>query len=203
MKKLILFGGTFDPVHLGHITVAEHAVKKLCADEVVFIPAKRSPHKKVFPNATDACRYEMIKLAVDGIENFSVSDIELTRPDPSYTIDTVREFIKKYEGSVGLYWLIGADAICDLDKWHRIEELVDICSVCIMHRAGFDRPDLEPLKRSLSPDRVRKLESNVISTPLIDISSTEIRSRLALGEDIGNMVNKKVLSYILKHALYR
>ena len=203
MKKLVLFGGTFDPVHLGHIIVAEHAAKILRADEVIFIPAKRSPHKKVFPNATDACRYEMVKLAIEGIKIFCVSDLELTRPDPSYTIDTVEEFIRKYEDSVDIYWLIGADAVEELDKWHKIEELVDKCSICVMYRAGFDRPDLKTLQGVLSPDRIKKLEQNEISTPLIDISSTEIRSRLALGGDISHLVDKKVLSYILKHGLYR
>lgn len=202
MDKIVLFGGTFDPVHCGHIKVAAHASEKIGADKVIFIPAKRSPHKKVFPVASDIDRFEMIQIAVADKDNFHVSDCELKRGDPSYTLDTVKYFRKQYLQACELYWLVGADTITDLDKWYCIEELVDICNLCVMYRAGFGRPDLKSLKETLGDDRVSKLEQNVIATPLIDVSSTAIREKNALGEDICGMVDENVLAYIKKTGLY-
>lgn len=203
MKKIVLFGGSFDPVHCGHMEVAAHSAEQIGADEVIFIPAKRSPHKKVFPAANASHRFEMIRIAVADKENFRVSDCELNRDDPSYTIDTVNYFREKYSQGCQLYWLVGADTIKDLDKWYHIEELVDLCNLCVMYRAGFDRPKLKSLEATLGVSRVSKLEKNIISTPLIDISSTEIRRKIASNEDICGMVDEKVLAYIKKTGLYR
>ena len=125
--RIILFGGTFDPVHLGHTTVAAFAAEQIGADEVVFIPAKRSPHKNVFPVASGALRVEMLRLALGGTAKFSVSSCELERPAPSYTFETLSMFAGRYGPKSQLYWLVGADDLCDLGCWHRVDDVLDLC----------------------------------------------------------------------------
>ena len=116
-KKIILFGGSFDPIHTGHLRVAHHALKELGADELIFIPARRSPHKTDLPTP-GAHRFAMIAKAIDGIDSFSVSDCELLRPEPSYTLDTVGLSRVQVGSDVVLHWLIGADQLADLEKWY-------------------------------------------------------------------------------------
>ena len=201
-KKIILFGGSFDPVHCGHVRVAKFAAKMLCADQVVFIPAKRSPHKSEGPGATGQQRLTMIDLAIADIESFTTSDCELQREEPSYTLDTVKHFRKKFGSDTVLYWLIGADTITDLHRWYGVDELIDICNLCVMHRGGFQEPDFSIAAKHFTPERLLKLESNVISTPLIDVSSTNIRQCVRSGQDISNMVGQAVARYIAENMLY-
>jgi len=201
-ERILLFGGTFDPVHLGHTTVAAFAATETGADQVVFIPARRSPHKNVFPVASDEARMDMLRLAVEGAAGFTVSSCELERPDPSYTVETVRMFAGQYGPGAELYWLVGADAVGDLWRWHRAREILDMCNVCVMHRAGYPPPDLEQLWR-LGSERVEKLRKHVIAAPLIDISSTQVRRKIAAGEDVSGLLCPAVLDYIEKNGLYR
>ena len=200
--RIILFGGTFDPVHLGHTTVAAFAAEQIGADEVVFIPTKRSPHKNVFPVASGASRVEMLRLALSGTANFSVSSCELERPDPSYTFATVSMFAGRYGPESQLYWLVGADAVVDLGRWHRVERVLDMCNLCVMYRAGYPEPDFSRLA-CLGAERVEKLSKNAIATPLVDISSTEIRRKLAAAEDVTGLLSPVVLGYIEENGLYR
>jgi len=201
-NKVILFGGTFDPIHHGHVRVAQSALEQLGADEIVLIPARRSPHKKFLPMADGPARVEMISLAIAGKTTFRVSDCELKRSRPSYTLDTIRYLRAEYGQGVGIFWLVGADAVKDLADWHRILELVDECDLCVMFRAGFERPDFSGLGSVLGRRRVEKLEQNVVRTPLIDINGTEIRRKLACGADVSDMLEPKVLEYIKKNGLY-
>jgi len=200
-KKIILFGGTFDPIHCGHVIVAEYSASQICADEVVFVPAKRSPHKEVFPVASGEDRLEMIRIAISCKDKFRLSDCELNRCDPSYTLDTVRSFRTEYGKTAEFFLLIGADMVKDIDNWYRIEELVDECTLCVMQRGGQKSPDFAKVS-GLGGERIEKLNRNVISTPLTDISSTEIRSRIACGFDTGDMLDVGVADYIRKKALY-
>jgi nicotinate-nucleotide adenylyltransferase len=202
-NKVILFGGTFDPIHYGHLRVVECACEQIGAQEVVLIPAHRSPHKKFHPVANGASRIEMMSLAIADKTRFRVSDCELKRAEPSYTLETVRHFCAEYGGEVEICWLVGADAVKDLAGWYRIAELIDECNLCVMFRAGFKRLDFGGLVGVIGPVRVAKLERNVVQTPLIDISSTEIRRKLACGDDVSDMLEPKVLAYIQKNGLYR
>ncbi len=202
MAKIILFGGTFDPVHIGHVTVAGFARDKTCADQVVMIPAKQSPHKKVSPMACDRYRFEMLQLAVEGMTGFCVSDCEITRGLPSYTIDTVKYFHDQFP-QAKLYWLVGADAVGSLHRWHRIDELVEFCTLSVMYRAGFGLPDMSLLKSVLSESKIKELEQNIIETPLIDASSTLIRQYVADGREFDHLLDKRVAEYIKKNTLYR
>ncbi len=200
--RILLFGGTFDPVHLGHTTVAAFAAEQIGADEVVFIPAKRSPHKNVCPVASGASRVEMLSLAFEGNAKFSVSSCELERPDPSYTVETVSMFAARYGPDAQLYWLVGAAAVGDLVRWHRVERVLDMCNLCVMYRAGYAKPDFAQLD-CLGAERVEKLSKNALATPLVDISSTEIRGKLAAGMDVTGLLSPVVLDYIEKNGLYR
>lgn len=202
-RRIALFGGTFDPIHLGHTRVAEAARKRIEAEKVIFIPAKRSPLKGFAPHATDDDRLQMIALATRHNERFSVSDCELRRPAPSYTLDTVKHFQNKFGPDASIYWLIGADSVDDLVLWHRVDELIDTCHVAVMVRGGYESPAFDKHLQTLGRDRVEKLRSNVIETPSIDISSTEVRRRLAAGEDVGDMLCTDVLDYIRRRGLYR
>lgn len=200
--KLILFGGSFDPIHKGHLDVARYSFEKIGVDKLFFIPAKRSPHKKDFPSVSDEHRATMIRLAIGKTEQFEISDLELKRSAPSYTIDTVFEFKEDYGNSAEIFWLIGADAIKSLDRWHRVTDLVDACNVCVMYRSGFKRPDFTEFREHLGQNRVEKLDKFVISTPLIDISSTDIRRNIARGLDVSAFLPSAVLGYIEQHKLY-
>ena len=202
-RRIALFGGTFDPIHCGHMCVASHAAEQIGAHTVVFIPTKRSPHKKLFPVAGGQARLEMIRLATEGQEGFQVSDCELKRCEPSYTLDTVGEMSNEYGRDNEFYWLVGADMVGELDKWYKICELIDVCNLSVMLRGGVDRPDFTRFERDFGAERVEKLERNVISTPLVNISGTEIRRRVADRQNIKGLVDVKVLAYIEKNVLYR
>jgi nicotinate-nucleotide adenylyltransferase len=202
-RKIALFGGTFDPTHLGHTIVAADAAEHIGAEKIVFIPAKRSPLKALLPEASDDDRLAMIALAIAGNENFQLNDYELKKPEPSYTLETVRQFQADYGGNTSIYWLVGADSMDELPHWYKIVELIDECNLSVMYRAGYDPPDFAKFKAIFGPDRIEKLQRNIIQTPLIDISSTEIRNRLAAGRDVTNMLHPSVADYIRKHGLYQ
>lgn len=202
-RKIALFGGTFDPVHLGHTIVAAAAADHIGAEEIIFIPAKRSPFKKSFPKASDEDRFAMIALAIADNKEFGPSDYELKRRQPSYTLETVRHFQTEFGSETLIYCLVGADTVDELPYWYRITELLDACILCVMFRAGCKPPDFAGFTESFGPQRIEKLRRNVIKTPLIDISSTEIRDRLAAGRDVSNMLAPPVADYIRKHGLYQ
>lgn len=201
-KKIALFGGTFDPIHLGHTSVAAEAAKHIGAEKLIFIPAKCSPLKSFTPCASDEDRVAMIALAITGHKNFQLSDYELKRPQPSYTLQTVRQFQADYGSETSIYWLIGADSIDDLPHWYRIVVLIDECNLSTMYRAGCEPPDFAKFKTLWGTERVEKLQQNIIQTSLIDISSTEIRDKLAHGLDVTDMLHPAVADYIRKHKLY-
>jgi nicotinate-nucleotide adenylyltransferase len=202
-RKIALFGGTFDPIHKGHTIVAEYASEYVGAETVVLIPAHRSPHKQAPPQASAADRIEMIRLITKEKKAFRLSECELSRPEPSYTLETVNELKAHYGREVQMYWLVGADSVNDLPSWYRINELIDECNLCVMLRAGFDRPDFNKFQDILGPKRVEKLQQNTIPTPLIDINSTEIRNRIAAGQNVSDMLHPAVLQYICQRNLYR
>jgi nicotinate-nucleotide adenylyltransferase len=201
-RRWALFGGTFDPIHLGHTAVAQSAGEQIHADRVVFIPAKCSPLKGFFPNASDEDRLAMIRLALRENKAFEVSDWELGRAAPSYTLDTVRHFQSLYGPSTTLHWLIGADTVNDLMHWYKIEELIDVCNLTIMYRGGYEAPTFEKYASVWGPERIEKLRANVVRTPSIDISSTEVRRRLRAGEDVRGFIHPDVIDYIRRHSLY-
>lgn len=202
-RRITLYGGSFDPIHLGHTGVAGAAAEQLGAERVVFIPAKCSPLKSLTPHAGDEDRLNMVTLATTQIDSFAVSDCELRRPAPSFTIDTVRLFQHQYGHDVVIHWLLGADSVKDLVHWYKIEELIDECNLTTMQRAGYGPPDFDRFEPLWGKQRIAKLKENIVRTPLIDISSTEVRRRLAAQEDVSGMLHPDVIAYIRAHHLYQ
>jgi nicotinate-nucleotide adenylyltransferase len=200
---IALFGGTFDPIHLGHTTVARAAAEHIRAEKIIFVPAKRSPLKGFLPRASDHDRLRMIALAIADEERFEVSDYELSKPAPSYTVETVERFQKDYGGETSIHWLVGADGIDDLVYWYKIVELIDACNLTTMYRAGCEPPNFAKFEDIWGRRRVEKLQQNVVQTPLVDISSTEIRNRIASGRDVTDLLHPAVADYIRKKELYR
>ena len=206
VTKTVLFGGSFDPIHIGHTTVAESAMNFIEAQKLIFIPVSRSPLKHTDPYATAQQRLDMISLAIKNKPQFEVSDFELKRPAPNYTIDTVKHFIQSFDktdNTVQIHLLIGADCVNELDRWHRITELIRLCELRVMYRAGFAKPDFSRLIQLLGHKQVEKLTQNVVPVPLVDISSTEIRKAIAAEKDVTDLLDKPVTEYIKQHRLYK
>jgi nicotinate-nucleotide adenylyltransferase len=201
-QKIILFGGTFDPIHTGHIKVARASMKQIGAERVIFVPARRSPHKKNHPSADQRQRFEMICLAIENDEQFEVSDCEFARKEPSYTLDTVMYFKNRFGDDSDIYWLIGADAVAELSQWYKVCDLIDNCYLSVMRRGGLGEVDFSGLEKKIGEDRKKKLEEHAISTPLIEMSSTEIRRRIAKSGDLSLMLDQKVADYIADNGLY-
>lgn len=201
-RRITLFGGSFDPIHLGHTRVAKAAAEQIQAERVIFIPAKCSPLKSLSPHAGDEDRLNMVTLATADDDSFAVSDCELKRPAPSFTIDTVRLFQHQYGHDAAVHWLLGADSVKDLVHWYKIEELIDECHLTTMQRAGYAPPDFDRFESLWGAQRIAKLKQDVVHTPLIDISSTEVRRRLAANEDVREMLHPNVVAYIREHRLY-
>jgi nicotinate-nucleotide adenylyltransferase len=202
-RRIALFGGSFDPIHLGHIKVAHAAARQLQAETVIFIPAKCSPLKAALPRAKDKDRLKMIELIMQTDRAFAVSDCELRRSSPSYTLDTVRQFQADYDPDTSIHWLLGADSVDDLVYWYKIDELIDVCNVSVMYRGGYEAPTFEKYEPIWGTQRVEKLRANIVETPSIDISSTQVRKRLAAGQDVSDALHPNVADYIHRHGLYR
>ena len=201
-RTIVLFGGTFDPIHFGHTKVADFAANRMQAEKIIFIPAKCSPLKGFFPRANDEDRSRMIALSIADNDRFALSDCELKRPAPSFTLDTIRQFKQNYGPETSIHWLLGADSVKDLVHWYKVGELIDECELTTMYRAGYAPPDFEAFEPLWGRERVARLKRNVVQTPLIDISSTEVRRRLAAHEDVGGMLHADVIRYIRENDLY-
>lgn len=201
LERIILFGGSFDPIHSGHVHVARYALEALDAEKLIFIPAYRSPHKPNHP-ADGHHRMAMIRIAIEGVRRFSVSDCELLRRDPSYSLDTIYYFRNQLGDDVVLYWLIGADQLSSFDRWHRVNELLDLCRVSVMVRAGYPLPDFDRFENIFPKDVIDRLKGDVVTTPLINLDSTTIRRQIAAGTIPGDALPAGVLRYIKEHHLY-
>lgn len=201
-NKTILFGGSFDPVHLGHIKVAQAAMKSLVAEKTILIPASRSPLKDSAPRACAEDRLEMLRLAVKDQTDFEISDCELTRPEPSYTIDTVKHFRQRLKKQTMLYWLIGADMTALLSRWHKISELTELCRIAIMRRGGFENPEFDDIHKKIGDVKFRQLLGDMIETPEIAISSSMIRAKIAAGQNWQEYLCPAVADYITAKSLY-
>ena len=203
MKKILLYGGSFDPVHLGHIGVCGEVSEMLDCEKVILLPAARSPLKKHGPIASEMHRLNMLRIATEGMDKFEISEFELNRPGPSYTYDTVSHFKNVEQEETIIYWLAGGDIVDELPYWHNIKELLGMCEFVLTHRSGFPMHDLDILSEKLGSSLVKKLKRNVIETAKFDVSSTLIRSKIASGEDVSQYLNPMVNQYIKDHGLYR
>ena len=198
--RLGVFGGSFDPVHLGHLAAAEEAAYRLPLDGILFVPARHQPLKGQAPRASDTDRLAMLRLAIAGNPRFAVSTLELERPAPSYTVDTLRALEAAHGPGCDLYLLLGIDAVNTLDRWREPSELLRLARLAVMSRSEAREPDWA-LLRAIDP----AIESRVVllSVPNIDLSSRELRRRIAADEPIRYQVPEAVLEYIENRRLYQ
>lgn len=196
-----IFGGTFDPIHVGHLIVAEQARAQLELGEVVFIPAGQ-PYFKVGRVVTPAThRLAMVERAVRANAHFSVLDAEVCRPGPTYTVDTLRELRSRWGRSREMYLMLGADSLAGLDTWRSPAEVLAMASgVVAIKRAGLADFDPAVLDR-VAPGTSRKVF--VLEAPVIGVSSTELRQYVAQGRSLRYLVPDEVEAYIREHGLYR
>ncbi len=195
--RIGVFGGTFDPIHMGHLIVAEDARAALELDRVLFIPAGQ-PWFKSYRQITDSNhRLAMVRLAVESNPSFDVSDIEIKRSGPSYTVDTLAELHERYTGAEFIV-ILGVDALREIDRWHQPRRLFEMASVVGMARPGAS---LDPsVLNAAIPGASGRMR--LVDSALIDISGTEIRQRVAAGQSVRYRVPAAVDRYICENGLY-
>jgi len=194
-----ILGGTFDPIHRGHIVIAEKARKKFKLEKVIFIPAGQPWLKTDHEISTAPHRVEMVKRAIAGKKYFEISNMEVDRTGPSYSVDTVEELYRQLGGGTAIYFLVGWDSLAELPQWHEPSRLIKICKLVAVTRTGVIRPDLKTLEAY-----VPGVTGSVmwLDIPPIDISSSDIRERVAKGLTIDGLVPKQVEGYIKENRLY-
>jgi len=198
--KIGVLGGTFDPVHLGHIMMAEEAKAALDLAEVLLVPAGQ-PMSKTSDTVTPAQhRLEMLRLAAAGSPYLKVSPIEIERKGPSYTVDTIAEMKKTYGKNDEIYFILGWDSLAQLPDWHEPSRLINTCFLVAVPRPGWSRPGIKALEGVL-PGISKKVI--FLDRPKVDISATAIRELAAKGESIDHLVPKTVAEYIKKNKLYK
>jgi len=214
-RAIALFGGTFDPVHAGHIAVAQAAQRRFHLDAIYFVPSSRPPHKPKQSLAPFIHRYAMVSLACADHANFIPSLVEApdgATPHINYTVDTVRRFRREHRDD-HVYFILGADQFLEIPTWHNYEQLLDSCDFIIASRPGFR---LDALKLVIPPEKMSRVGSSdenvialiksrvhLLSTVTSHVSSTEVRQRLEKHQSVHGLVPAKVEEYILGQALYR
>lgn len=221
MEKIGLFGGTFNPIHLGHLTVAQEVKEGFDLDKIWLIPAALPPHKKDKQIADAPDRLEMIRIAIEDNPNFSVSDVELKRSGPSYTIDTVDYFKSILPTKTQLYFIVGMDAFLDIELWKSFRELFQVIPFIVMSRPGTMDGDREKKEKTLNHLLVTKVSPGyrfdsgqnaffhpdqqpvfLFEVTPVDISATMVRTNRSKGRSIASLVPDKVKEYIESKGLY-
>ena len=191
MKRVGLFGGSFDPVHNAHVALAATALEQLRLDELRWIPVGR-PWQKARRLAAAADREAMVRLAIAGEPRFVLDRVELRRSGPTFTLDTVRELVAAEPGHQW-FLILGQDQYASLHTWHDWRELLDLVTLAIANRPGA--------ALAVNP-QIARAEQQLVPLPMMDVSSTEVRRRVAAGESIADLVPGKVARYIEQHRLY-
>jgi nicotinate-nucleotide adenylyltransferase len=197
--KIGILGGTFDPVHNGHIKVAEEVRAQLDLTKVVFLPASQPWLKADSPISPAEHRVEMVRLAIATHPEFELSLVEINRPGPSYTVDTIEELRVKLNTGDEVFFILGWDSLLQLPRWKEPTRLIRLCRLVTVPRPGYKLPDLKQLEAlipGLSPRLI------VLDRPEIDVCATQIRKRVAQGLSIRNLVPSPVADYIKQHKLY-
>lgn len=204
MKRIGIFGGTFNPVHHGHLLVAQAVLEAFDLDQMLLVPCQVSPFK-LGQEQSDAVeahhRLEMVRLSIAGDKRFEVCELELQRPGVSYTIDTIRQ-LKKEEPEADLFLIVGMDTLLDLYRFREAEALVELCDVVTVQRPGCEETPA-PAQLHFPEAVASRLIKNIIRGRWCDISSTEIRQRVAEGRSIRYWVPLAVEQYIQQNRLYR
>lgn len=197
MKRIGIFGGTFDPIHNGHLIITENVFEQIHLDTVLFIPSGKPPLKNADSITDSSHRLNMVNLAIEGNSSFSVSDIEITHNsnEPSYTVDTLMKLREQYSAQqVKFYLIIGMDQLIDLHKWKDPGKLFLLSEVLVINRPGFL---IQQVENEYSRQGV------FVPVPNIDISSSDIRFRIQENRSIKYLVPEKVEQYIIENNLYK
>lgn len=193
-SRLGVYGGTFNPIHIGHLIIAQEVYDQFALECVLFVPSARPPHKHRTALLAPEHRYAMTVLATQDDPRFEASDIELRRPGTSYTIETLRALHRLYGPDCRLFFVIGADSLVEIGTWRAPDEVFALCSIVVVPRPGVD------IRQAPAPWRERAL---LVQSPEMGFSSTDIRHRVALGRSIRYLVPAAVEQYIDEHQLYR
>jgi nicotinate-nucleotide adenylyltransferase len=197
--KIGILGGTFNPIHLGHLIIAQDAMEEFGLDRVRFIPAAIPPHKTVAGNVSATHRLAMLRLGIRGNPQFEIDRTELDRGGTSYSVDTLAE-LRRREDDTRFFFIIGADSLRELHTWREVERLVDLCTFITVARPGFEaKPATDP---HLSRAVAKRLRQHVLHGHACAISSRDIRARIARGASIRYLVPDAVGRYIHAHKLY-
>jgi len=198
MREIVgIMGGTFDPIHFGHLLAAEEARLRFALKRVIFVPNGEPPHKKDYPVTPAEHRYQMAVLATASNPAFETSRIEIVRPGPSYAVETVQQLRQQLDSQAKLYFITGADAVLEILTWRSADRLIQSCEFIAVTRPGYD---LRRLQEMLSPDLLAHIHR--LEVPGVHISSTELRRRAAAGESLRYLTPLPVVRYIAAHRLY-
>ena len=194
-----ILGGTFDPIHIGHLFAAEEARTRMGLERVLFIPAGLPPHKLHLDITSTQDRLNMVELAIADNPHLFLSRVDIDRFGPSYTVDTVELLRNEYGSDSEIYFIMGSDSLADLLTWHKPERLIRLCRLVALTRPG-KRVDLDELNRLL-PGAIARVQ--LLEMPLLQVSSTDIQRRVRMGFSIKYLVPPAVETYIYRHELYR
>jgi nicotinate-nucleotide adenylyltransferase len=197
-----LYGGSFDPVHYGHLLLAECCREQAHLDQVLFLPAAVPPHKRDRVLSPAQHRIEMLELAIAGHEAFAVSRYETDRGGVSYTVQTLEHF-RQQQPEVELFFLLGADMLNDLPDWYEARRVCELAMPLVVRRAGAEDPDYDCLRAIASAERIDQIRRHQVEMPAVGLSSTDLRQRVAAGASIRFRTPRAVEKYIESHGLYR
>jgi nicotinate-nucleotide adenylyltransferase len=199
-RRIGILGGTFDPIHVGHLVVAEDVWYRLDLSEILFVPAREPPHKQHRPVSPVADRLAMVERAIAGNPHFRLSRADVDRPGMSYSVDTVRTIRAEVGPSAEIFFIIGADSLVDLPTWREPNLLLELCQIVAVNRPGYPPLDLARLEPTVPRAGERIL---CLDVPSLDVAASEIRRRVADGWPITYLVPSAVQSYIAERRLYR
>ncbi len=191
-----MFGGTFDPIHKGHLAIARFALAHGDLEMVLLVPAGKPWLRSETPSALAQDRLQMTKLAVAGEPGLEASDVDVAREGATYTVDTLRDLRERYEGGTEFVLIVGVDAALSMNRWHRASELADLCSILVIGRPGQSWAEDLPIGH---PAHAAEFSEG----PMIDISATKLRAKLVTGQDVAEELPAEVAAYIEHHELYR
>lgn len=200
-ERIGIMGGTFNPIHIGHLVVAEDIREKFSLDRVLFIPTGMPPHKPDCEVIAAEHRYEMVRRAVASNRFFEASRLEVDRSGYTYTVNTLMELKREYGGETVLFFIIGADIVHELTTWKEFRKVFELCEFIAVFRPGFDREAFEAGIKQLINEYGAVIHE--ADTRLVDVSSSELRERCSRGESIKYLVPDAVEEYIVEKGLYR
>lgn len=199
-KRIGIFGGTFDPIHIGHLVIAEAAREEYALERVIFVPAAHPPHKLARFITPEEDRLAMVRLATESNPYFEVSDVEIRRPGLSYTVDTLRWFHTQFPPDTEFYFILGMDTLLELPTWKYIDELLELT-----HFIGALRPHYErdPEKVIAHFGRTGRERIHALAVPQLEISATDLRNRMENGRSVRYFIPAAVREYVIKNGIYR